>query len=84
MLLDQLIASGVNIDQQNKAGHTALHIAAANGHNMVVKYLLATKADTFTLDRLWRHVLHHVIYNKRLSGDVETIRLLLEHRVMNE
>ncbi len=74
----------VLLDQRNNAGHTALHIAAANGHNMVVKYLLATKADAFTLDGQGRHVLHHAIDNKRLGRDLETIRLLLEHGAMNQ
>ena len=84
VLLEQLLASGVNIEQRNKAGHTVLHIAAANGHSMVVKYLLALKADALTLDGQGRHVLHHAIDNKRLGRDVETIRLLLEHSVMNQ
>ena len=82
VLLGQIVALGVNIDQQNKAGHTALHIAAANGHSTLVKYLLATKADTSILDGQGRHLLHHAIDNKRLSMDVETVRLLLEHGVM--
>ena len=82
VILGQLVALGVNIDQQNEAGHTALHIAAANGHNILVKYLLSTKADTSTLDGQGRHVLHHAIDKKRLSMDVETVRLLLEHGVM--
>ena len=84
VLLGQLVAPRVNINQRNKAGHTALHIAAANGHKMVVKYLLATEANAFTLDGQGRHVLHHAIDNKRLGGDVETIRLLLEHGVMHQ
>ena len=83
-LLDHLVAPGVNIDQRNKAGHTALHIAAANGHNIVLEYLLAAKADASILDGQGRHVLHHAIDNKRLDRDVDTIRLLLAHGVMNQ
>lgn len=61
---------------------TALHIAAANGHNMLIKHLLASEADTSTLDEQGRHVLHHAIDKRWLSRDAETIRLLLEHGVM--
>lgn len=83
VLFGQLVALGVNINQQNKAGHTALHIAAANGHDTLVKYLLDTKADASTLDGQGRHVLHHAINNQG-NGRDETVRLLLEHGVINQ
>jgi len=84
VLLDQLLDLGIAIDKQNKTGHTALHIAAANGHNLIVISLLNRGADTLIYDIQRRNVLHHAIDNQRLSIDIETIRLLLEHSVVSE
>ena len=49
---------------------------------MLVKHLLATEADTSTIDGQGTHVLHHAIEKPWLSRDIETIRLLLEDGVM--
>lgn len=47
----RLIAIGVNINEADYDGRTALHLAASEGQTHIVKYLLAKKVDLNPIDR---------------------------------
>ena len=59
-----LVAAGVNIDDADYDGRTALHLAASEGHHDTVEYFIAKKADLSPLDRWGGTPLSDAIKNK--------------------
>lgn len=43
--LNHLALSGMDINSQNERGHTALHVAAKEGHVLLTQWLLSHGAD---------------------------------------
>uniref|UniRef100_A0A7S4H8T1 Cyclic nucleotide-binding domain-containing protein n=1 Tax=Guillardia theta TaxID=55529 RepID=A0A7S4H8T1_GUITH len=52
--IERLISNGINVNESNYDLRTALHLAACEGHEDVVKYLLSKSADVNCRDRLGR------------------------------
>lgn len=52
--LQILLARGISADTTNYDGRTALHLAAAEGHHLIVDYLLKKQANINPRDR-WGH-----------------------------
>uniref|UniRef100_A0A7S0HH37 Cyclic nucleotide-binding domain-containing protein n=1 Tax=Hanusia phi TaxID=3032 RepID=A0A7S0HH37_9CRYP len=52
--IERLISNGINVNEANYDLRTALHLAACEGHEEVVKYLLTKSADVNCRDRLGR------------------------------
>lgn len=52
--LKELLASGVNVNDADKRGRSALHVAAMLGQSEAARYLLAKGADVNAKDRLGR------------------------------
>ena len=69
-----LLEAGVNQDAKNDEGHTALMLAAGNGHVEMARLLLAAGADKDLQNRFGNTALMRAAEN----GHVEIARLLLE------
>lgn len=49
--LSRLVASGIDVNQGDYDGRTALHLACSEGHDYIVRYLLSLGADPLVKDR---------------------------------
>ena len=74
--LGLLIKYGANIEQQDGAGRTPLHLAAQRGESTTAKWLILNKAnlEARTDDRYERTPLHIAVH----CGHLETARVLLD------
>ena len=61
-----------NLFKCDEKGRTALHMAAAQGHDDLVRSYLNEGADVMSLDHNGNSPLHH-------CGHVDTIRCLVDH-----
>ncbi|XP_058807250.1 uncharacterized protein LOC131673346 [Phymastichus coffea] len=65
--LKQLLAEGVDLNTQDEAGRTLLHIAAGYDNLEIVKYLAERGADATIPDREGRTVLHTVTLKNNMA-----------------
>jgi glutaminase len=79
MEVKHLVAKGVDVDDSDYDGRTALHLAASEGHESIVKYLLKRKANVTPLDRWGNTPLDDA---KRHHHDHIT-KLFLEYQSLN-
>jgi len=70
-----LLKTGIDINQQDSLGFTALHWAAYNGHQVVVESLLAHDADLNIVDNSGKTALHWAA----LNGHLAVVESLLAH-----
>ena len=73
-IVRRLLASGADINYQNRKGTTALMWAASYGRTEVVRFLVASRADMMLKDRRGRTVLHRA----NLAGQTDVVFALLE------
>ena len=74
--VEELLAAGVNMNQVDANGTTPLFYAAMNGHEGVVRKLLAAGCDKDAMDDLFGYSpLHTATHN----GDASIVWLLLAH-----
>lgn len=73
-----LISKNIDINAVENTNTSALLIAAGEGHTDIVKYLLDHKANIKNRDKSGLNALHYAI---TFDGDIETIKLLLNHRI---
>jgi ankyrin repeat protein len=76
VLVRKLIASGVDLDERDKSGYTALTWAARNGNTEVAKALIEARADMNARDCAangWTPLIHAIHKNNN-----EVARLLIE------
>jgi ankyrin repeat protein len=66
-----------DVDVKDNDGRGALHLAAKNGHEAVLRLLLKHMVDADTKDNDERTALHLATEN----GHEAVLRLLLEHKV---
>ena len=71
--LQQLIASGANLEQQDAKGRTPLMTAAAQGHTQIATVLLDAGADVNATNPRGGTPLMYAV----VSGNPETVRILL-------
>jgi Zn-dependent protease with chaperone function len=74
--LQQLIAEGASIDEEDDEGYTALHYAAMWGDLEATKWLIENGADVNTTDNWGSTPIMNAVYN---GAGVETVKLLLEN-----
>ena len=70
-----LILQRADIGSRNRYQFTALHIAAANGHEGCVHHLFERKADIAAKDVLHRNALHHAAKKGRTGTVLSLINL---------
>ena len=70
-----LLSSGVDVDQQDKIGYTALHYAAQNYLLDIALLLLEHKASVDAKDNYGNTPLFRAVFNSKGRGDM--IQLLL-------
>ena len=63
-----LIDAGVNINHQDKKGHTALHHAAKKRQNRVARFLINQGADTQIQDEYKRRAVYFAAQHMNLDG----------------
>jgi len=66
--------AGADVNGKDESSRTALHVAAANGHDEVVEALLGATADTEVANAEGNTPLHWAC----LNGHVEAVRLLIQ------
>uniref|UniRef100_A0A8C0EQA8 Uncharacterized protein n=1 Tax=Bubo bubo TaxID=30461 RepID=A0A8C0EQA8_BUBBB len=64
-----------DIDALNSSSETLLHVAAANGHLMIMEYLISKGAKTDVKDRKGRTPLHRAAE----KGHGDAVKMLLQH-----
>lgn len=72
--IHQLLASGTNVDNLDKAGYTALHYAARSGNVSVCKVLLESSAN---VNAVTRAGLATPLQRAALAGKEQVLELLL-------
>ncbi|EKX35587.1 hypothetical protein GUITHDRAFT_60413, partial [Guillardia theta CCMP2712] len=78
--IERLISNGINVNESNYDLRTALHLAACEGHEDVVKYLLSKSADVNCRDRLGRTPLcDALLCTAAAKGDVSQLRALIRN-----
>ena len=74
--IKRYLIKGIDINQGDYDGRTALHLASAEGHEKCVKYLLCSGADTFVTDRWGATPLD----DAKKSGNKNIEKELLNHQ----
>ena len=57
-VVEFLLNKGAKVDARDKSLRSALHIAALKGYSMIVRILIANKADPFERDVQGRTCMH--------------------------
>lgn len=65
--IKRAVALGVDINKSDYDKRTALHLAAAEGHEDIVKYLIRKGADINAIDRWGKKPLDDAIMNNNIS-----------------
>lgn len=68
-IVEILLTKGISVDAKNKAGATALHLAAKNKHDVVSEFLLRNGASIDILDNANNSVLHFVAMSNLDTDD---------------
>ena len=77
-IIELLLAHGADVNEKDRSGETALHIAIVNegcGKKSVIEILLAGNANIYALDKKGRTVMQRAAD----SGCLEAIELLEQH-----
>ncbi|KAE8573437.1 Putative ankyrin 2, isoform AA [Halyomorpha halys] len=75
IMMKTLVERGADVDSQNLYGQTALHHAAANGHDAAVVYLLSQNANLGIQDYICYAPLQWASYN----GNLNIVKTLLDY-----
>ncbi|XWS44213.1 hypothetical protein CRYUN_Cryun15aG0025000 [Craigia yunnanensis] len=75
--MDKLIEDGLNIDEVDKDGHTALHKAIIGKKEAVISHLLRKGASPHVKDKDGATPLHYAVH----VGAMQTVKLLLKYDV---
>ncbi|XVF14145.1 hypothetical protein REPUB_Repub09cG0032300 [Reevesia pubescens] len=75
--MDKLLEDGVNIDEVDKDGHTALHKAIIGKKEAVISHLLRKGANPHVKDKDDATPLHYAVH----VGAMQTVKLLLKYDV---
>lgn len=73
-VVQELIDDGVMVNCRSQDQHTALHVAAYNGHDEIIKILFSAGANSDARTHKGETALHHAC----LAGKSSTVKLLLE------
>lgn len=76
-IAEQLIAKGVNLNQQERNGQTPLHYAAQYKNEEVARMILEAGGDCNVRDNFNNNALWTAVFNAR--GDYQVVRLLISH-----
>ncbi|XP_078435681.1 ankyrin repeat family protein [Wolffia australiana] len=68
-----LHSTGISLDSKDSEGRTALHMASANGHLLIVEYLINNGADPNALNAENNTPLHWAC----LNGHIEVVKALI-------
>nr|XP_017446209.1 ankycorbin isoform X5 [Rattus norvegicus] len=71
-----MVTHGVDVTAQDSSGHSALHIAAKNGHPEYIKKLLQYKSPAESVDNLGKTALHYAA----AQGSLQAVQVLCEHK----
>ncbi|KAE8706718.1 EMB506 protein [Hibiscus syriacus] len=75
--MDKLLEDGLNIDEVDKDGHTALHKAIIGKKEAVISHLLRKGANPHVKDKDGATPLHYAVH----VGALQTVKLLLKYDV---
>ncbi|XVE67990.1 hypothetical protein DITRI_Ditri09bG0032500 [Diplodiscus trichospermus] len=75
--MDKLLEDGLNIDEVDKDGHTALHKAIIGKREAVISHLLRKGASPHVKDKDGATPLHYAVH----VGAMQTVKLLLKYEV---
>ncbi|KAB2075649.1 hypothetical protein ES319_A07G236900v1 [Gossypium barbadense] len=75
--MDKLLEDGLNIDEVDKDGHTALHKAIIGKREAVISHLLRKGANPHVQDKDGATPLHYAVH----VGALQTVKLLLKYDV---
>ncbi|XWS40789.1 hypothetical protein CRYUN_Cryun17cG0025600 [Craigia yunnanensis] len=75
--MDKLLEGGLNIDEVDKDGHTALHKAIIGNKEAVISHLLRKGASPHVKDKDGATPLHYAVH----VGAMQTVKLLLKYDV---
>ncbi|MBA0605865.1 hypothetical protein Godav_018397 [Gossypium davidsonii] len=75
--MDKLLEDGLNIDEVDKDGHTALHKAIIGKREAVISHLLRKGANPHVKDKDGATPLHYAVH----VGALQTVKLLLKYDV---
>ncbi|GMI68420.1 EMBRYO DEFECTIVE 139, embryo defective 506 [Hibiscus trionum] len=75
--MDKLLEDGLNIDEVDKDGHTALHKAIIGKKEAVISHLLRKGANPHVIDKDGATPLHYAVH----VGALQTVKLLLKYNV---
>jgi len=76
-LVKKLVKSGIDLNEQDKGGWTALHFAAQNGDISIARILLENGAKVDIKEEYGNTALGKAVFNSRGKGDM--IKLLLSY-----
>ncbi|XP_006896862.1 PREDICTED: ankycorbin [Elephantulus edwardii] len=71
-----MVTHGVDVTAQDPAGHSALHLAAKNGHPECIRKLLQSKCSAESTDGSGKTALHYAA----AQGCLQAVQVLCEHR----
>ena len=73
--LKELVSTGLDINQKNERGHSALMIAAYNAHYSAAEFLIQQGADVNSVDESGNSILMGVVF----KGHAPLFELLIKH-----
>ncbi|XP_073933744.1 ankycorbin isoform X4 [Castor canadensis] len=71
-----MVTHGVDVTAQDTTGHSALHLAAKNGHLECIKKLLQSKCPAESIDSSGRTALHYAV----AQGCLQAVQILCEYK----
>ncbi|OMO64565.1 hypothetical protein COLO4_32001 [Corchorus olitorius] len=75
--MDKLLEDGLDIDETDEDGHTALHKAIIGKKEAVISHLLRKGANPHVIDKDGATPLHYAVH----VGAMQTVKLLLKYNV---